>query len=194
MNDSVKARLKRSQTGLDAKVTAQDALQQQTGAAMYSASYIPPVYAFSMPGAEKGFRFRLDSAEISSRITQNYFSFTFSVIGIPPVFTSDFSSLLTLVYADTTIYRSQTITENKTYSIPASKYITGDTLSQIYGFVHLQDSVGITPNIRLYNVFLGVEPAEPVVADSLQEVPEQMSDMDSLKIFPAQRNGTDSLK
>ena len=150
MNDSVKARLQRARQGIDAMVVQNQV--NQADPALLPPSYLPPLYTFSMPDTKKGFRFRLDSAEVSSKVTGNDFLFTFSVVGIPPQFSSAFTSLLTLVYSDTTIYRFQHISENKTYEFSVSKYIPGDTITEITGFVHLQDSTGVIPHIQLYNI------------------------------------------
>lgn len=154
MNDSVKARLQRARQGIDALV-AQQNQANQADPALLPPSYLPPLYTFSMPDTKKGFRFRLDSTEISSKIIGDDFLFSFSAIGIPPRFSSAFTSLLTLVYSDTTIYRFQEIEENKTYEFSASKYIPGDTITEITGFVHLQDPTGVIPPIQLYNIYFG---------------------------------------
>jgi len=170
MNDSVKARLQRARNDIDAQLSQRHA-PQLTDSSLFSPSYIPRTFAFSLPSTRNGFRFRLDSTDISAKIPDDRFSFTFSVIGIPPVYTCRFSSLLTLQYADTTLYQWIKITENKTYSISASKFIENDTLSQIQGFVHLQDTTGTASQIRLYNIFLGNKPLPQVTANSRQGEP-----------------------
>jgi hypothetical protein len=154
MNDSVKVRLQRTRKEIDKQLQRLNA-QQVVNPALLSPSYIPPVYTFSMPGIKKGFFFLLDSAEISSSISTDQFSFTFSVIGVPPFFNASLLASLTLVYADTVISQSQSIDENKTYTMAASRFIPGDTLTQINGFVHLDDSSAVVPGIQLYNIYLG---------------------------------------
>lgn len=154
MNDSVKARLQRTRQEIDA-IVAQQNQGQQIDPALLPPSYLPPLYTFSVPDTRRGFRFRLDSTEISSKVTGDDFLFTFSAIGIPPRFSSSFISLITLVYSDTTIYQLQKIRENKTYELSGSKYIPGDTITEIRGFVHLQDSTGVISHIQLYNIFFG---------------------------------------
>ncbi|MDR0421711.1 MAG: DUF4296 domain-containing protein [Proteiniphilum sp.] len=158
MNDSVKARLQRARQGVDLLVAQSQA--NTVDPELLPPSYLPSLYTFSAPDPKRGFRFRLDSAEISSKVTGDDFRFSFSVIGIPPRFSSAFTSLLTLVYSDTAVYRFQPITENKTYEFSASKYIPGDTITEVRGFVHLQDSSGMIPRIQLYNIYFGdLQPA-----------------------------------
>lgn len=57
------------------------------------------------------------------------------------------------------------------YNFPVNKYIDGDTLSQIAGFVHLQDSTSINRNIQLYNISLGNMQKKLAVADSTVDIP-----------------------
>ncbi|MCE5205519.1 MAG: DUF4296 domain-containing protein [Porphyromonadaceae bacterium] len=155
MNDSVKARLQRARADIDAQISAQQTQQYTEDPALFQPSYIPKTFAFSMPSSRKGFRFQLDSTDIVGKIPDNHFSFTFSVIGIPADYNARFSSLLALRYADTTLYQQVNITENRTYSMAASKFIENDTLSHIEGFVHLQDTTSIASQIIMYNIFLG---------------------------------------
>lgn len=152
MNDSVKARLQRARQEVDA-IMAQQSLQVDP--TLLPDSYLPPFYSFSMPDTKRGFRFELDSLEISSGVTGDDFVFSFGVIGFPRRTFASLTSLLSLVYADTTIYRFQEIKENKTYEISGSKYIPGDTITAIRGFVHLQESAAIIPPIQLYNIYFG---------------------------------------
>lgn len=166
MNDSVKARLQRTRQQIDAMVAQQN--QGQGTPALLSPSYLPPFYIFSMPDTKRGFQFRLDSAEISSKVAGDDFLFTFSAIGIPSWFSSPFTSLLTLVYSDTTIYRFQKILENKTYELSGSKYIAGDTITEIRGFVRLQDSTVVMPHIQLYNISFGDRPSPFLETDTLE--------------------------
>lgn len=154
MNDSVKARLQRRRSDIDLLLAQQQA-SQSTDPAFFSASYIPQTFLFSTPSTRNGFRFQLDSTEIKEKIVDDNFSLTFSVVGIPPGFQSRFSSLLSLQYGDTTLYKLLKIDENKTYSLEASKFIENDTLVEIQGFVHLQDTTARASQISLYNIFLG---------------------------------------
>lgn len=153
MNDSVKARLQRTRQGIDAMVEKQR--QELWIDPTISPSYLPSSYIFSMSDTRKGFRFRLDSTQIFSRVTGDDFLFTFSAVGVPPRLSSPFTSLLTLVYSDTTIYRFQEIRENRIYEFSGSKYIPGDTITEITGFVRLQDPTGVIPHIQLYNISFG---------------------------------------
>ena len=166
MNDSVKARLQRSRQEITAMMEEQN--QIEVDPTLLPPSYLPPFYRFSMPDTKRGFQFRLDFTETSSKVTGDDFVFSFSAIGIPPRFSPSLTSLLTLVYSDTTIYRFQRIIENKTYEFFGSKYIPGDTITQISGFVHLQDSSGVIPPIQLYNIFFGDKQSTLLETDSLK--------------------------
>lgn len=170
MNDSVKSRLQRAQREVDAQIAAQHSIHEQDERLLYSLSYIPTIYSFSAK-PRKGFRFRLDSAEISSRIPENDFSFSFQVIGIPQTQAPQLKSLLAIEYKDTTIYRQALITENKEYSLPISRCIYGDTLTSVGGFVHLQDSLNIHKNIQLYNILLGNK-KQPSLEATPMELPQ----------------------
>lgn len=167
MNDSVKARLQRSRQQIDAMV-AQQNQGQQVDPSLVSPSYLPSFYTFSMPDTRRGFRFHFDSSEISSRVAGDDFVFRFSAVGISPNLSPSLISLLTLVYSDTTIYRFQEIRENKVYELSGSKYIPGDTITEIRGFVHLQDSTGLMPHIQIYNVSFGGRQSAFLETDTLK--------------------------
>jgi hypothetical protein len=171
MNDSVKARLQRARTDIDTRLSAQQTQQYTADPSLFQPSYIPRTFVFSMPSPRNGFRFQLDSTDINEKIPDDRFSFTFSAIGIPPLYNTRFFSLLTLQYTDTTLYQQVDITENKTYSMVASKFIENDTLSQIQGFVHLQDTTSVALQIKLYDIFLGNKP------DPQDTIPQQLQDI-----------------
>lgn len=156
MNDSVKARLQREQKSLEKKLNDEYTHEQSSTLRFLSASYIPRFYTFAASVSD-GFRFRLDSAEISTRIVENEFSFRFNAIGIPSDGSTEFRSTLILEYADTTLYQSVDIVRNDAYRLSASKYIADDTLRSISGFVRLQPKNGYVRNIQLYNIALGNE-------------------------------------
>ena len=178
MNDSVKARLERARKVTDDEITRMAARKIQDPRTL-SPSYIPPHYSFTSSAAMRGFKFRLMESELSERISDNQFSFSYNVIGIPPNFPNRLSSRLTLEYGDTTIYLPQMITENKTYCVTAMKYlpgdsineIPGDTLKRIYGYLHLHDSLQYATLIQLYDVRLG-----SVAADSARNLQIQVED------------------
>lgn len=156
MNDSVKTRIKRVQTEVESKIRQINIKKSEQNLEIYSKSNIPRVYTFKTPGAHKnGFSFHLDSTEISRDIPDNFFSFNLNVIGKSPFDNSNLRSALILVYSDTTIYKLEHLNENRNYGIPVSKYIYNDTLTQIYGFVHLESMPGINPNIQLYDIYFG---------------------------------------
>lgn len=156
MNDSVKARLNRNKADIDSKIGQLYAQSIKQDPEIYSDSYIPRNYKFQMLGTQSsGFRFQLDSTEISRDITNDFFSFNLNAIGIPPFNNSNLTSALILVYSDTTIYRVENINENRSYGTPISKYVNNDSLRQIFGFVHLESLPGISPEIQLYDIYLG---------------------------------------
>lgn len=161
MNDSVKARLERARKEVDTEI-GRLASRKAHDPYTLSPSYVPRYYSFTSSAADRGFSFRLQESELKDRIPDNQFSFTYSVIGIPLNFPNRLTSRLTLEYGDTTIYLPQTITENKTYRVTAMKYLPADTLAriqedtlrQIYGYLHLHDSLQNSTHIQLYNISL----------------------------------------
>ena len=156
MNDSVKSRLKRAQSTLEAEIAQANIQQSGMHEAVYSASYIPKNFSFvSLDIKRDRLRFKLDSTEISENLTDSIFSFDYSVIGFKPSSVYSLSSLVTLVYSDTVIYNPQEITENITYSTSIAKYINSDTLKQIFGYIQLENPTDINPNIQLYNISMG---------------------------------------
>ena len=156
MNDSVKSRLKRTQSTLDTEIAQVSIQNNGIDEAVYSASYIPKNFSFVSLDVERDrLRFKLDSTEISENMTDSIFSFDYSVIGVKPSSVYSLSSLITLVYSDTTIYNPQKVTENTTYSSSIAKYINSDTLKQILGYIQLENPTGINPNIQLYNISMG---------------------------------------
>ncbi len=182
MNDSVKARLERARKGVDdeiGRLASRKVLDPRT----LSPSYIPPYYSFGSSSADRGFRFRLNESELDELIQDSTFFFTYSVIGIPPNFTSRLTSRLTLEYGDTTIYIPQAITENKRYCVTLMKYLPADTvlkieedtLRQLFGYLHLHDSLAHHTHIQLYNIFLGDESVDSIGINSrkIEEKPLQ---------------------
>ncbi len=192
MNDSVKARLKRDLVEVEtlmAKQSIQNAAHDQS---ILSDSYIPSYYSFAAPDARRGFRFRLNSNDIVSEITEDQFLFTYSAIGIPPAFTDGLSALLSLEYGDTTLYHYQQITENKSYPVFASKYINNDTLTRISGFIQLQKPVEISTNIQLYDVYLGNKQTdpEPMMSDTTRSIDRLLEDTSRVDIIPSRIDTT----
>ena len=174
INDSVKARLKRTQSGIDSEISSANRKIIDSDEIIFSPSYIPPIYIFNMPGSDRGgFKFMLDSAAISNEISEEEFNFSFTVIGIPPVFENNFFSLLTLEYGDTTILKRNDITVNMEYSNRVNKYLYEDTIRQINGVINLQAKNGFIPYIQLYEISLGNRIAEISLnpEDTIQVLP-----------------------
>ena len=155
MNDSVKARLQRQQRVTEQIMNRQFQQEQAVTARSYSASYIPDNYSFDEINPKNGFRFRLDTTEISNKIKNTDFDFGFDVIGIPANSEPNLRTMLMLEYQDTIIYRSEFVTENRSYLLHGQKYILDDTIQGITGFVKLQDTTNMYRNIQLNNIFLG---------------------------------------
>lgn len=186
MNDSVKSRLQRSRQDIEAQLAQANQQLQIIDPTLLPASYIPPYYTFSMPDVRRGFKFRIDSTELFSKVVGDEFLFSFSVVGVPLHFSSPFGSLLALVYSDTTIHHFQEIRENRTYEFLGSKYIPGDTITEITGFVHLQDSIGMIPHIQLYNIIFGDTLSTFSETDTLH-VEENVSDLIPSRDTPVER-------
>jgi hypothetical protein len=163
MNDSVKARLQRQQKAIEQVMNRQFQQEQSLTTRSYSVSYIPHNYSFDEINPKNGFRFRLDTTEIANKINNPDFDFGFDVTGIPANSTPNLRMMLMFEYKDTTIYRSEVISENKTYTLHGQKYLTNfrdslvlnDTIQAITGFVKLLDTIGLYRNILLNNIFLG---------------------------------------
>lgn len=163
MNDSVKARLKREQDALQLQVSKQSSQQVIAASRFKSPDYIPRIYSFNEVSSQNGFRFRLDSVNISEKIEQDDFNFSFNVIGVPQQTPPNLVTGLILQYKDTTIYKAEKVLQNQQYIINGQKYISfnrdtvvyNDTIRKIVGFIKLQDTLGRFKNIQLYNISLG---------------------------------------
>ena len=185
MNDSVRARLKRDKTTIEDLLAKENSLLQSIKDRSILTSDIPVQYSFSEVNPKNGFRFRLDSAKIADQITDSIFSFSFDAIAIPQNMPDLLTTMLMFEYKDTTIYKADTINENRFYKIDGNKYInidtvyndstriiesiSRDTLRTIIGFVHLKDIIGLYKGIHLKNIFLGSE------SDTIMVVPADSS-------------------
>lgn len=162
INDSVKARLKREQNALQLLISKQSSQQNLVASRFNSADYIPRLYSFSEISSQNGFRFKLDSVNISEKIKQDDFDFSFRVIGIPQQTPPNLITGLILQYKDTTIYKIEKVLHNQQYIINGQKHIRfnrdtsviNDTIRKIAGFIRLQDTFGRFKNIQLYNISL----------------------------------------
>lgn len=182
MNDSVRARLKRTQADYDRLLSAENAILQSVSDRSKLSADIPKHYSFSEVNPKNGFRFKLDSTQIADRISDSLFVFSFDAIAVPPVMPNILTASLALEYKDSTIYLTDTIKGNRTYTLKGQKYIPVDTifikpnrndstsaltaqidsividtLRSIVGFVHIQDMLGIYRGIHLNRIFLGSE-------------------------------------
>jgi len=166
MNDSVKSRIQQLQKVLEYEQNQKVQLEKNIHRRIKTTTYIPPLYSFAEADIRQGFRFRLDSASVSTQIGQDHFDFRFDVAGIPPTSHPTLKSVLMLEYKDTTIYQTNNISQNQSYKITASKFIPDDTLKTISGFVQLNNPCENFKGIRLYNIYLGsphtlAEPQNP---------------------------------
>lgn len=191
MNDSVRARLKRNKATIDDLLARENSLLQSIKDRSMLTAEIPFHYSFSEVNPRNGFRFRYDSTKIAEEITDSLFLFSFDAIAVPQHMPDLLTTMLMLEYKDTTLYKADTISENKSYRIDANKFITvdtvfndstqiiesftRDTLRTIIGFVHLKDPIGLYKGIHLNNIFLGSESDTTAVvsADSLEIVQDE---------------------
>lgn len=170
MNDSVKARLQRKQQEIDKVVAQQYMFEQSRYQTEIPDSFIPESFKFGIYSGEQGFSFRLDSADVSERTDKDNFNFSFNVIGLSPNDSNDIKSMLILEYKDTILYKSTSVKENKTYSIPVSRFIANDTLNHLSGFVQFLNISNKTSDVEIYNIALG-EKIDTVRVDDIPEEP-----------------------
>ena len=153
INDSVKSRLQREQ-----KIAQQLSIQK---AAMLDelsvkpTDYIPCNFHIAGLGCERGFKFMLDSTQLANRFEdKDTMYFSFKVLGVPRYLSYSLKSMLSLKYADTTIYHMSNIEENKPYTFPLSRSIEQDTIISLNGFVNLSGKLPLIP-LQLYQISLG---------------------------------------
>lgn len=153
INDSVKSRLQREQ-----KVVQQLSIQEAAMLDEFNIKpkdYIPRNYHIAGLGCDRGFKFTLDSTQLAERFEDNdTIHFRFKVIGVNPYIASSLKSMLTVKYADTTIYHMSQIEENKSYSFPLLRNIEQDTIVSLDGFVNLSGKLPLIP-LQLYQISLG---------------------------------------
>ncbi len=153
INDSVKSRLQREQ-----KVVQQLSIQEAAMLDEFNIKpkdYIPRNYHIAGLGCDRGFKFTLDSTQLAERFEDNdTIHFRFKVIGVTPYIASSLKSMLTVKYADTTIYHMSQIEENKSYSFPLLRNIEQDTIVSLDGFVNLSGKLPLIP-LQLYQISLG---------------------------------------
>lgn len=156
INDSVKSRLQRNQN-----ISQQLKIQQDADNNKFEvkpADYIPPNFYLAGLGCDRGFKFSLDSVQLADRFAdEDTLFFNFKVLGVFPHDFYSLKSMLLIQYADTTIYQSLKLEENKSYSFPFSKHIEQDTIVSLNGFVNLSGRFPPVP-IQLYQISLaGIE-------------------------------------
>lgn len=153
INDSVKSRLQRNQKAVQQLNTQQAALLNKFEEK--PADYIPRNLHIAGIGCDRGFKFKLDSTQLADKFGEkDTLSFRFKVIGVLPHESYSLKSMLTIEYADTTIYQMSNIEENKLYSFPFSKHIEQDTIKSLNGFVHLIGNLPPIP-LQFYQISLG---------------------------------------
>ncbi len=184
INDSVKTRLLRKQKEIDKEemlLASKDADFETK-----SSDYIPLHFRIATTGCERGFKFNLDSLQLAERFANNdTIYFRFKLLGIYPTDSYSLKSMITANYADTTVYQSSKLDENRPYTFPIVRYIDQDTISSVSGFVHLGGTFPRVP-IQLYQISLSDDGSKkdsivenkvfPVVIDSLQLKPQMMNE------------------
>ena len=181
INDSVKSRIKRKQNEIDEEQKLIAAKNNPTPTK--SPDYIPPNFRIATLGCERGFKFNLDSTQLSEKFGEaDTLFFQFKLLGIHPLESHSLKSMLKIDYADTTLYQGEMLTANKAYSFPIVRYIEQDTVVSVNGFVNLSGKFPQVP-IQLYQISLGEELSNK---DTIINTPEP-NKLDVLKVEPKMR-------
>ena len=181
INDSVKSRIKRKQNEIDKEQKLIAARNNSTPTK--SSDYIPLNFRIATLGCERGFKFNLDSTQLSEKFGEaDTMFFQFKLLGIHPLESHSLKSMLKIDYADTTLYQGAMLTENKAYSFPIVRYIEQDTVVSVNGFVNLSGKFPQVP-IQLYQISLGGELSS---VDTIINTPEP-NKLDVLKVEPKMR-------
>ena len=153
INDSVKSRLQRNYNETNQLITLRTAERNEL--VIHPPHYIPNNFYIASLGCDRGFKFSLDSVQLTERFGDNdSIFFQFNVIGVFPSDSYSLKSMLMIEYADTTVYQTSKLEENKSYRFPLSKYIEQDTIVSLNGFVNLSGKFPHIP-IQLYKISLG---------------------------------------
>ena len=155
----MKSRLQRTQKAIAELKTLEDA--ENNKFVIHPPHHIPNNIYLASLGCDRGFKFSLDSLQLVERFGENdSIFFQFNVLGVfPGVYPSgsySLKSMLLIEYADTTVYHSSKLQENKSYSFPLSKHIEQDTIVSLSGFVNLSGKFPHVP-IQLYKISLGYD-------------------------------------
>ena len=153
INDSVKSRLQRNQI-IAERLYLQESIDNNQYE-MRPADYIPPNFYLASLGCDRGFKFSLDSIQLAERfVDEDSIFFRFKTLGIFPLDTYSLKAMLQIEYADTTVYQSSKLEENRSYSFPLHRHIEQDTIFSLHGFVNLSGKFPPVP-IQLYQISLG---------------------------------------
>lgn len=152
INDSVKVRLQRNQNAAQ-QLIKQEAIDNKEFE-VEPADYIPPNFSIAGLGCDRGFKFNLDSLQLSERFAdKDTLFFRLKVLGVFPENSYSLKSMLTIEYADTILYQTSKLIENKSYSFSISKHIEQDTIVSLSGFVNLNGKLPPIP-IQLHQISL----------------------------------------
>lgn len=152
LNDSVKSRLQRDQI-----IAEQLNLQQIAQNKEYEVKppdYIPSSFYIASLGCDRGFKFKLDSTQLTEKFADNdtiYFRFT--TLGVYPMDIYSLKAMLRIEYSDTIIYEGSKLEENKSYSFNVLKHIKKDSIVALDGFINLSGKFPPIP-IQLYKISL----------------------------------------
>ena len=155
INDSVKSRLQRNHKVAQQMSTQQAAMRNEfeTKPPHYIASH----FHIGGVGCNRGINFKLDSVQLAEKFgNQDTISFNFNVIGVVPKNLYSLKSTLIVEYADTIVYQSAKIEENKAYTLPFARQIEQDTIVALDGFIHLSGNLPVIP-VQFYQISLGNE-------------------------------------
>ncbi len=152
INDSVKSRLQRKQKEIDREEML--LASQNEDFEIKRPDYIPLYFRIASLGCERGFKFKLDSLQITERFADNdTLFFQFKLLGVHPTDTYSLQAMTIADYKDTTVYQSSRLFDNRLYTFPIVRYIDQDTISTVEGFVNLSGKLPQVP-IQLYQISL----------------------------------------
>ena len=175
INDSVKSRLQRNYNATTQLITLRAAERNEL--IIHPPHYIPNNFYIASLGCDRGFKFSLDSLQLTERFGDNdSIFFQFKVIGVFPSDSYSLKSMLMIEYADTTVFQTSRLVENRSYSFPLSKHIEQDTIVSLNGFVNLSGKFPHVP-IQLYQISLGHNgtndsteiPYKPIINELMQQ-------------------------
>ena len=183
INDSVKSRLNRNNAIID-DLIEQNALKNIIDESKLP-GYIPRHFRIAGLASERGFKFKLDSIQLAERFEDNdSIYFQFKLLGILPLDSYSLKSMLKINYADTTIYETSKLNENRIYSFPIHRSVDKDTVNSVHkdtvisvdGFVNLAGKFPQIP-IQLYEISIGNKELEISRLDTIKPLEDEETNL-----------------